>query len=178
MSNIFDEFKYIQIKEDYDLSPGRLTPEGIEHRLSKFVFRHNELRDGEIRSVEGINLTLAKIYTEDNCRIFIDLRDIYWDASDYFETEDISNLHTYILKHNYKVYVNQEVLEKIISVCPEFFDKMDIEDTMYTESDNSKTTLQSATGCTSGTGPVYAATTVTILKAPVQNIDFEFNKFD
>ena len=55
---------------------------------------------------------------------------------------------------------------------------MDIEDTMYTESDNSKTTLQSATGCTSGTGPVYAATTVTILKAPVQNIDFEFNKFD
>jgi hypothetical protein len=170
MSNIFDEFKYIQIKEDYDLSPGRLTPEGIEHRLSKFVFRHNEHRDGKIRSVEGINLTLAKIYTEDNCRIFIDLRDIHWDSSDYFETEDISNLHTYILKHNYKVYVNQEVLEKIISVCPEFFDGMDLEEAPITNKDlnmGARVTgylSPSAKFTAGGHNIQYAATSVKVLK--------------
>ena len=97
MSNIFNEFKYIQIKEDYDTTPGRLTPEDIGRRLSKLVFRYDEPRDGEIKSVEGVNLTLVKIYPIEG-RLFIDFRGVDLNV-DYFDTEDISNLHTYILTY-------------------------------------------------------------------------------
>lgn len=182
MSKFFDKLKNISVKklihiaEGYDVSPGHLTPEGIGDRLAKFIIRYDDPRDGKVKSVEGINLTNAKIDAGKDY-LLIDFRDIYLNASDYFETEDIPNLHTYILEHNYKVFVNEEVLEKITSVCPEFFDKMDIAETLDTEEGEKRTRWPTAwpqriTGYLSpsaklggGQNMQYAATSVTVLKA-------------
>lgn len=182
MSKFFDKLKNISVKklihiaEGYDVSPGHLTPKGIGDRLAKFIIRYDDPRDGKVKSVEGINLTNAKIDAGKDY-LLIDFRDIYLNASDYFETEDIPNLHTYILEHNYKVFVNEEVLEKITSVCPEFFDKMDIAETLDTEEGEKRTRWPTAwpqriTGYLSpsanfggGQNMQYAATSVTVLKA-------------
>lgn len=175
MNKIFDKItKLIHTVEGYDVSPGHLTPEGIGDRLSKFIIRYDDPRGGQVKSVEGINLTFAKIDAGKDY-LLIDFRDVYRNASDYFETEDIPNLHTYILEHNYKVFVNQEVLEKITSVCPEFFDKMDIAETLDTESEGEKLTPwptarpKRITGYLSkvagGKNMQYAASSVTVLKA-------------
>lgn len=180
MSKFFDKLKNISVKklihiaEGYDVSPGHLTPEEIGNRLARFTIRYDDPRGGKVESVEGINLTNAKIDAGKDY-LLIDFRDIYLNASDYFETEDIPNLHTYILEHNYKVFVNEEVLEKITSVCPEFFDKMDIAETLDTESEGEKTTPWSPKRITGYLSPSaklgggkniqYAATSVTVLKA-------------
>lgn len=172
MSKFFDKLKNISVKklihiaEGYDVSPGHLTPEEIGNRLTRLTIRYDDPRGGKVESVEGINLTNAKIDAGKDY-LLIDFRDIYLNASDYFETEDIPNLHTYILEHNYKVFVNEEVLEKITSVCPEFFDKMDIAETLDTESEGKKTTPwppKRITGYLSGPGPVYTAASVKVLK--------------
>lgn len=171
MNKIFDKItRLIHTVEGYDVSPGHLTPEGIGDRLAKFIIRYDDPRGGQVKSIEGINLTFAKIDAGKDY-LLIDFRDIYRNASDYFETEDIPNLHTYILEHNYKVFVNQEVLEKITSVCPEFFDKMDIAETLDTESEGEKLTPhpKRITGYLSkvagGKNMQYAASSVTVLKA-------------
>jgi hypothetical protein len=170
MNKIFDKItKLIHIVKCYDVTPGHLTPEAIKDRLSKFIFSYDEPCDGKIRSVEGINLTFAKIDAGKDY-LLIDFRNVYRNASDYFETEDIPNLHTYILEHNYKVFVNQEVLEKITSVCPEFFDKMDIAETLDKEEGEKLTPhpkritgyLSKAAG---GKNMQYAASSVTVLNA-------------
>jgi len=178
MNKIFDKItKLIHIAEGYDVSPGHLTPEGIGDRLEKFTIRYDDPRGGQVKSVEDINLTFAKIDAGKDY-LLIDFRDVYRNASDYFETEDIPNLHTYILEHNFKVFVNQEVLEKITSVCPEFFDKMDIAETLDTEEGEKLTSWPTArpkriTGYLSpsakftagGKNMQYATSSVQVLKA-------------
>lgn len=176
MSKFFDKLKNISVKklihiaEGYDVSPGHLTPEGIGDRLAKFIIRYDDSRGGKVKSVEGINLTNAKIDAGKDY-LLIDFRDIYLNASDYFETEDIPNLHTYILEHNYKVFVNEDVLEKITSVCPEFFDRMDLEEAPITNKDlnmGSRVTgylSPSAKFTAGGRNIQYAATSVKVLKS-------------
>lgn len=82
MSKFFDKLKNISVKklihiaEGYDVSPGHLTPEGIGDRLAKFIIRYDDPRGGKVKSVEGINLTNAKIDAGKDY-LLIDFRDIY-----------------------------------------------------------------------------------------------------
>lgn len=131
--------KLIQIAEGYDTTPGHLSPEAIEDRLRRYINVYGIGGDltensGVLEAIKGLNLTLAKIDVG-NDYLLIDFRDIYRMASDYFETENIPNLHTYIVRNKLKVLVNEEVLEKITTICPEFFDGMDLEEAPITNKD-------------------------------------------
>lgn len=133
--------KLIQIAEGYDTTPGHLSPEAIEDRLKRYINVYGlagtfTAKDGckSLKEIKGVNLTLAKIDVG-NDYLLIDFRDIYRMASDYFETENIPNLHTYLVRNKMKVFVNEEVLEKITTVCPEFFDGMDLEEAPITNKD-------------------------------------------
>lgn len=167
--------KLIQIAECYDTTPGHLLPDAIQDRLRRYINVYGlgcELtaKGGTLTEVRGVNLTLAKIDVG-NDYLLIDFRDVYRIASDYFETENIPNLHTYIVRNKLKVLVNEEVLEKITTICPEFFDGMDLEEAPITNKDLSmgaRTTgylSPSARFAAGGKSIQYAATSVKILKS-------------
>lgn len=166
--------KLIQIAEGYDTTPGHFLPDAIEDRLRRYINFYGiggELTEegGALKAIKGLNLTLAKIDVG-NDYLLIDFRDIYRMASDYFETENIPNLHTYIVRNKLKVLVNEEVLEKITTICPEFFDGMDLEEAPITNKDlnmGSRVTgylSPSARFTAGGKNIQYAATSVKVLK--------------
>lgn len=166
--------KLIQIAEGYDTTPGHLLADAIEDRLRRYINVYGIGGDltengGVLKAIKGLNLTLAKIDVGDDY-LLIDFRDIYRMASDYFETENIPNLHTYIVRNKLKVLVNEEVLEKITTICPEFFDGMDLEEAPITNKDlniGSRVTgylSPSAKFTAGGQNMQYAATSVKVLK--------------
>lgn len=171
--------KLIQIAEGYDTTPGHLLPDAIQDRLRRYInvyglagnftTENGKLKGGPLTEVRGVNLTLAKIDVGDDY-LLIDFRDVYRMASDYFETENIPNLHTYIIRNKLKVLVNEEVLEKITTICPEFFDGMDLEEAPITNKDlniGCRVTgylSPSARFAAGGKNMQYAATSVKILK--------------
>ena len=162
----------IQLAKGYDTTPGHLLEDAIEDRIRHYVYTYGlagELtpKGGSLRTVQALNLTLAKIDVGDDY-LLIDFRDIYRLASDYFETENIPNLHTYLVRNKVKVLVNEEVLEKITTICPEFFDEMDIEEAPLTPVDlGSRITgylSPSAKFTAGGKNIQYAATSVKVIK--------------
>ena len=166
--------KLIQIAEGYDTTPGHLLADAIEDRLRRYINVYGiggELTEnnGVLKALKGLNLTLAKIDVG-NDYLLIDFRDVYRFASDYFETENIPNLHTYIVRNKLKVLVNEEVLEKITTICPEFFDGMDLEEAPITNKDlnmGARVTgylSPSAKFTAGGHNIQYAATNVKVLK--------------
>lgn len=171
--------KLIQIAEGYDTTPGHLLPEAIEDRLKRYInvyglggtltAKDGTLTGEPLKEIRGVNLTLAKIDVG-NDYLLIDFRDVYRMASDYFETENIPNLHTYIVRNKLKVLVNEEVLEKITTICPEFFDGMDLEEAPITNKDlnmGSRVTgylSPSARFSAGGKNMQYTATSIKVLK--------------
>ena len=174
--NIFGKIKkLIQIAEGYDTTPGRLLADAIEDRLKRYINVYglggifSAKGGGQLKELKALNLTLAKIDVGKDY-LLIDFRDIYRMASDYFETEDIPNLHTYLVRSKMKVLVNEEVLEKITTICPEFFDGMDLEEAPITNKDlnmGSRVTgylSPSARFTGGGKNVQYAASSVKVLK--------------
>jgi len=170
--------KLIQIAEGYDMTPGHLDADAIEDRLKRYINVYglggtiNPAKgEGKLKELKALNLTLAKIDVG-NDYLLIDFRDVYRMASDYFETENIPNLHTYLVRNKMKVLVNEEVLEKITTICPEFFDGMDLEEAPITNKDlnvGARVTgylSPSARFTAGGKNMQYAATSVQVLKAP------------
>ena len=174
--NIFGKIKkLIQIAEGYDATPGHLLADAIEDRLKRYINVYglggtfSAKGGGQLKELKALNLTLAKIDVG-NDYLLIDFRDVYRMASDYFETENIPNLHTYLVRNKMKVLVNEEVLEKITTICPEFFDGMDLEEAPITNKDlnmGARTTgylSPSARFTAGGKNIQYAATSVKVLK--------------
>lgn len=182
--NIFGKIKkLIHIVEGYDTTPGHFLPDAIQDRLRRYINVYGlagtfTAKDGckSLKEVRGINLTLAKIDVG-NDYLLIDFRDVYRMASDYFETENIPNLHTYIVRNKLKVLVNEEVLEKITTICPEFFDGMDLEEAPKTNKDlnmGSRVTgylSPSARFAAGGKNIQYAATSVKVLKSKEPEVE-------
>lgn len=167
--------KLIQIAEGYDTTPGHLLEDAIEDRLKRYLTVYglggtiSAKGEGQLKELLALNLTLAKIDVG-NDYLLIDFRDVYRMASDYFVTENIPNLHTYLVRNKMKVLVNEEVLEKITTVCPEFFDGMDLEEAPPKKEDldlGARVTgylSPSARFTAGGKNMQYAATSVQVLK--------------